>query len=127
MIFVCGRFDILHPGHVYLLKTAESLCDIKEPLHVYINSDASCRKLGKPALMDENDRFLMVHSLKIYDEISLFDETDAREIVRKISPRIWVIGDDHENEDFSNLRCQMFFVKRTEHSSSAIKEKIKCQ
>ena len=135
MIFACGRFDILHPGHIKLLQIAKDLATgTDDNLVIAINSDKSCEALGKPAMMSEHDRMSLITSLSFFDDCvnaTIFNETDAREIVKKNREHesiTWVLGDDHRNEDFSGLKdVQIIFVKRSNHSSSAIKEKMKCQ
>lgn len=122
-VLTCGRFDILHPGHISLFR----YCSTKGmPVFVGINSDESCQALGKPAVMKQTDRFILVSSCKFVSIVFIFSEPDAREMVRSIpvSPKIWIIGEDHKNEDFSNLPCPVEFFPRENYSSSEIKRRI---
>ena len=134
MIFVCGRFDILHPGHVKLLEVAKNLADgMDENLCVYVNSDKSCQDMGKPAIMEQDDRMSLLTSLSILEDVEVssffFDNVDARELVKELKESVsvtWILGDDHKNEDFTGLEdVQIIFVKRSSHSSSALKEKMR--
>jgi rfaE bifunctional protein nucleotidyltransferase chain/domain len=122
-VFVSGCFDVLHRGHLNLLFEAEKFGQV----FVSINSDASIKRLkGKAPLLDEKNRLSIMASLECVSCVYLMDETDARKIVRDIKPKLWVLGDDHKGEDFSDIPCPVAFISRNiePFSSSGIKEKI---
>ena len=122
-VFTCGRFDILHAGHVKLFQ----YCATKGlPVLVGINSDESCKRIGKPAIIGQTDRFILVSSIKFVSIALVFDDTDARDFINSMptKPELWIIGDDHKNEDFSSVSCKVEFFPRDGNSSSKIKEKI---
>ena len=60
--FTNGCFDILHPGHVSLMRQARAACD---RLVVGLNSDASVRRLKGPnrPLNDANSRAIVLAAL----------------------------------------------------------------
>jgi len=92
-VFTNGCFDIIHPGHVDLLKRARSLGD---RLIVGINSDRSVRNIkgeGRP-VFNENARSKILLSLESVDEVHVFDEQTPEELIRKISPDVLVKGGD---------------------------------
>ena len=70
---VNGCYDLLHPGHVSLLRSAAAECD---RLIVAINSDASVRRLKGPArpVQDERSRAYVLGALSAVDLVVLFDE-----------------------------------------------------
>ncbi|MCX6569491.1 MAG: adenylyltransferase/cytidyltransferase family protein, partial [Candidatus Aminicenantes bacterium] len=72
-VFTNGCFDVLHPGHIDLLERARSLGD---RLVVGLNSDASVRALKGPGrpLVPQEERALMLRSLRSVDEVIIFDE-----------------------------------------------------
>ncbi|MEU0489381.1 PfkB family carbohydrate kinase [Nocardiopsis sp. NPDC006139] len=90
-----GCFDILHAGHVELLRYARRLGD---RLVVLLNSDASVRALkgeGRP-VVGEADRARLLAALDCVDGVRIFDDpTPVRELAR-LRPDVWVKGGDYE-------------------------------
>ena len=92
-VFTNGCFDILHPGHVDLLRRARQLGD---RLVVGINSDESVRSIkgsGRP-FMGQDDRKKILESLADVDEVIVFDELTPEDLIRKIRPQVLVKGGD---------------------------------
>lgn len=89
-----GCFDLLHVGHVRILKAAKSLGDI---LIVGINSDDSVRQLKGPArpITEENDRAEILMSLSCVDYVTIFSEDTPVEFLREVKPDIHVKGSDY--------------------------------
>ncbi len=120
-VFVCGCFDILHPGHMTLLQQASRF----GPVVVGLNSDESIEALkGKLPFFNEQERVAMLEGLEYVDQIFVFNATDARDTVRKVCPKLWILGSDHQKEIFDDLPCPVAFVNReiNSYSSSKIKE-----
>ena len=72
IVFTNGCFDLLHPGHVHLLKTSRSFGDL---LVVAINTDSSIRGIkdtGRP-IFSEVERAYMLSSLSCVAHILLFN------------------------------------------------------
>ena len=94
IIFTNGCFDILHIGHVKLLKFAKSLGD---KLIVGVNSDESVRRLKgatRPINTLEN-RIEILQSLNCVDEVVSFDEDTPYNLITNIKPDIIVKGGDY--------------------------------
>jgi D-beta-D-heptose 7-phosphate kinase/D-beta-D-heptose 1-phosphate adenosyltransferase len=94
IVFTNGCFDLLHVGHLRLLKEAKKLGDV---LVVAINSDSSVRALkgeGRP-LISENDRAHIIASLDCVDYVSLFAEDTPLELIKVLKPDILVKGGDY--------------------------------
>jgi len=98
IIFTNGCFDILHIGHIELLKYAKSLGDI---LIVGLNSDKSVKNLkgDKRPINNEQIRKKILESLRYVDEVIIFDEDTPLETIKKIQPHIIVKGGDYKKED----------------------------
>jgi rfaE bifunctional protein kinase chain/domain/rfaE bifunctional protein nucleotidyltransferase chain/domain len=92
-VFTNGCFDVLHPGHVDLLDRARSLGD---RLVVGLNSDASVRALKGPGrpLVPQEERALMLRSLRSVDEVIIFDEPTPARLIEELSPDVLVKGGD---------------------------------
>lgn len=92
-VFTNGCFDILHPGHVEVLKFAKSLGD---KLIVGINSDRAIKliKGDERPINNELVRKTLLESLSYVDEVVIFDDVNTIEIIKKIKPDILVKGEE---------------------------------
>lgn len=94
IVFTNGVFDILHAGHVHLLRRARALGDV---LVVGINSDASARRLKGPnrPVNRELDRLALVGALDAVDYAVLFEDDTPEQLIRAIRPHVHVKGGDY--------------------------------
>ncbi|MGI8477469.1 MAG: D-glycero-beta-D-manno-heptose 1-phosphate adenylyltransferase, partial [Thermomicrobiales bacterium] len=97
VVFTNGVFDILHAGHVQILRRAKALGDV---LVVGINSDASTRRLKGNArpINHERDRLALVAALESVDHAIIFEEDDPAELIRALRPHVHVKGGDYTPE-----------------------------
>lgn len=102
IVFTNGVFDILHAGHVQLLRRARALGDV---LVVGLNSDASTRRLKGPTrpVNRESDRIALVSALDVVDYAVLFDEDTPAELIRAIRPHVHVKGGDYVAESLPEI------------------------
>jgi rfaE bifunctional protein nucleotidyltransferase chain/domain len=93
VVFTNGCFDLLHPGHVDLLKKARAL---GSRLIVGINSDRSVRAIkGSPRpFLDQEARAAILSELRAVDEVRIFDENTPERLIREIQPDVLVKGGD---------------------------------
>jgi D-sedoheptulose 7-phosphate isomerase len=93
MVFTNGCFDLLHPGHVDLLRRARELGD---RLVVGINSDRSVRAIKGPhrPLQSEQQRAAVLAAIRYVDEVIIFDESTPARLIEEIKPDILVKGGD---------------------------------
>ncbi len=95
--FTNGCFDLVHPGHVSLLRQAREACDY---LVVGLNSDASVRRLkgeGRP-VQSEMARAIVLASLASADMVILFEEDTPIRLIEAIRPDVLVKGADYTIE-----------------------------
>jgi D-beta-D-heptose 7-phosphate kinase/D-beta-D-heptose 1-phosphate adenosyltransferase len=81
--FTNGCFDLLHPGHLSVLRHAASVCD---RLIVGLNADASVKRLkgeNRP-INDQATRATMLASLEMVDRVVIFDEDTPAELISEI-------------------------------------------
>lgn len=92
--FTNGCFDLLHPGHISLLRQARAACD---RLIVGLNSDASVKRLKGEArpVQNEQSRAAVLASLADVDMVVLFGEDTPYELIRALHPDILVKGADY--------------------------------
>jgi rfaE bifunctional protein nucleotidyltransferase chain/domain len=91
IVFTNGCFDILHTGHIELLKFSKRLGD---KLIVAINSDDSVRKLkgNDRPINSQDDRKALLESINFVDEVIIFDSESPKQIREQINPNIVVRG-----------------------------------
>jgi rfaE bifunctional protein nucleotidyltransferase chain/domain len=97
-VWTNGCFDILHRGHLEMLKYAKSLGDY---LIVGIDSDAKVKK-DKGEQRPHNcveDRKFALQCISYVDTVVVFDSTEAlSQTIKAINPAIMVIGSDWEGK-----------------------------
>ncbi len=96
IVFTNGCFDLLHAGHISLLRKAKSMGDV---LIVGLNTDRSMRKLkgkGRP-VVPEKDRALVLSSLRDVDYVVFFSEPTPLNLIHTLSPDVLVKGADYKN------------------------------
>lgn len=90
-VFVSGSFNVLHPGHLRLIKFAKSHGD---KLVVGVFSD---KIAGKAAHVSEKLRLDSLKNNKLVDEVILIKDSLIKTIL-KIKPNIIVKGKEHEQK-----------------------------
>ncbi|MBI2623955.1 adenylyltransferase/cytidyltransferase family protein [Candidatus Parcubacteria bacterium] len=113
VVFTNGIFDLLHPGHIYLLKCAKSLGG---KLIVGVNSDRSTRILKGPTrpIYGEQDRKKLVESLGFVDQVIIFDAVKTLPLIQKLKPDVVVKGGEWTAEE----------VRRRDHIPPEIQVKV---
>jgi len=93
-VFTNGCFDILHRGHVELLKQARSLGDL---LIVAVNSDESVRRLKghRRPIVRQEDRTVVLASLECVDYVTVFGEDTPLQVISRLRPDVLVKGSDY--------------------------------
>jgi len=97
IVFTNGCFDILHAGHVRMLREAKRYGDI---LIVGANSDNSVKRLkGKERPINSfYDRAFLLSELKSVDFVAEFEEDIPFNIISKIIPHVLIKGEDYKNK-----------------------------
>jgi len=98
VVFTNGCFDLLHIGHLKLLREAAQLGDV---LVLAINSDESVRRLkgsGRP-LMPQAERAAILAALDCVDAVTIFGEDTPLETLQQVRPDILVKGQDYRLDE----------------------------
>ncbi len=95
--FTNGCFDLLHPGHVSLLRQARAACD---RLVVGLNSDASVRRLKGETrpVQTESARATVMASLASVDLVVIFGEDTPLDLIEQVRPDVLVKGADYTRD-----------------------------
>jgi len=98
IVFTNGCFDLLHPGHIALLRAAAREGD---KLIVGLNSDASVRRLKGPTrpLQDEAARATVIGALRYVDMVVHFGEDTPLETIEALRPDVLVKGADYREDE----------------------------
>lgn len=127
IVFTNGVFDIIHPGHIELLKSARSFGDF---LILALNSDSSVKKIkgNKRPIFSLEERIKILSSIIYVDLIVSFEEETPYEVIKFLKPDILVKGGDYKIEDVVGRE----FVKEVKivpylqgYSTTKIIERIK--
>ena len=129
-VFTNGCFDIIHPGHVDLLRRARAL---GTKLIVGINSDSSVRRIKgdlRP-FFSQSERAKILESLKYVDEVRIFDDPTPENLIKELKPDVLVKGGDWQKNEIIGAAFveenggQVYSLPLLEgFSSSRIVEKI---
>jgi len=93
IVFTNGCFDIVHKGHIELLKLCRQQGHI---VVVGLNSDSSVKAIKGPErpINNQYDRAAVLAALESVDYITIFDEPSVLSLVKKIKPDVLVKGAD---------------------------------
>ena len=92
--FTNGCFDLVHPGHLSLIRQARASCD---RLILGLNSDASVKRLkgeNRPA-QGELARAMVLASMADVDMVVIFEEDTPIDLIQSILPDVLVKGADY--------------------------------
>jgi D-beta-D-heptose 7-phosphate kinase/D-beta-D-heptose 1-phosphate adenosyltransferase len=93
VVFTNGCFDLIHRGHLHMLRQAKAQGDL---LIVALNSDASVKALkgeDRP-VMTEADRVELIAALEMVDYVVVYDEPDPYRVITAIKPNVLAKGGD---------------------------------
>jgi len=130
-IWVNGCFDILHTGHIDLLKFAKTYDGNKNQLIVGIDSNERVKMLkgdSRP-INDQFTRAKMLGAIKWVDSVVIFNNDDEmRHFITKFEIDYLIIGDQYKDKLIIGAECAKFgviYYPTDERSSTNIIEKIK--
>ncbi len=91
--FTCGAFDLLHAGHVLMLKEVRAQCDY---LIVGLHTDPSVERPEKNKPVETvEERMIRLEGCKYVDEIVTYEtEEDLYNLLKKLKPDVRFIGAD---------------------------------
>lgn len=123
-VITYGTFDLLHIGHVHLLRRARELGD---HLTVAVSTDQFNEGKGKKTILPFAERLEIVRSLRYVDEVVPESSWEQKvDDVRRLQIDVFAIGADWAGKfDFLKPLCQVVYLPRTpDVSSSQLKAEL---
>src|SRR5258708_2766842 len=129
---VASAFDLLHAGHVLMLKDAKAHCDhLVAGLQIDPSiTEASYRgKKKPPPILSLSERRIILESIKYIDEIFVYvDEPDLYEHIKNLGPHVRILGSDWKEKHATGqeLADEIYYHERDHnYSTSNLKRRIK--
>ena len=124
--FTCGAWDLLHAGHVVMLKQARQNCDHSI---VGLQTDPSIDRQEKnQPVQSVYERFVQVSALRDVDEVVPYDtEQSLIDLLESTSIDVRFIGEDYKDKSFTGdyLPIKIFYTNRKHSfSSSGLRERV---
>ena len=123
-VITYGTFDLLHPGHINLLRRAK---DLGDELYVGLSTDEFNQMKGKTAVLTYEQRKTVLEAIRYVDHV--FPESNWKQKtsdIKKYEINCFVMGDDWKGKfDFLKDYCTVVYLPRTtDISTTYIKQKI---
>ena len=126
-----STFDLLHAGHVSMLREAKSQCDY---LIAALQVDPSLDRSEKnPPVQTIVERQAQLHAVKYVDEVVVYcTESDLLDIINMYPIDVRILGEEYRLKDFTgkdecrNRGIQIYFNKRDHRFSSSDLRKRVC-
>ena len=129
--FTCSTFDLLHAGHVQMLREAKDQCDY---LICGLQVDPSIdRKEKNSPVQTIVERYSQLHACRYVDEIIPYQtEKDLEDILTMYHIDIRILGEEYREKDFTGKNiCKgrnvdLYFNKRDHRfSTTDLRNRVK--
>ena len=122
-----STFDLLHAGHILMLKEAKSVCDY---LIVALQVDPTIDRPEKnKPIQSYYERWVQLSAVKYVDEVIPYaTEEELRTILQNYEIDIRILGDEYYDRYFTgnDLQMEYHYNKRTHgYSSTELRNRIK--
>lgn len=122
--FTCSTFDLLHSGHVAMLREAKSQCD---HLIVGLQIDPTIDRSEKnKPIQTIVERYVQLAAVQYVDEIVVYEtEQDLIDILEMFPINVRILGEEYKNKDFTGRETckkrgiQLYFNKRDHRFSTS--------
>lgn len=125
--FVCGAFDLLHPGHILMFKESQRCCGY---LVVGLQVDPSIDRRDKNSpIQSYEERFIQLDAIKYVSEIIKYEtDEDLLKILTGLKPHIRILGSDWRfkgGDIIGALLSPIHWHERDhEYSTTALRKRI---
>ncbi|CAD2075358.1 glycerol-3-phosphate cytidylyltransferase [Phocicoccus schoeneichii] len=126
IIITYGTYDLLHKGHLNLLRRAKELGDY---LIVGLSTDEFNKVKNKKAYYNYSQRKQLLEALRFVDEVipEVSDKEQKLNDIKKYNVHTFVMGDDWRGAyDYLKEFCDVKYLPRTPNiSTTRIKKDLK--
>lgn len=128
--FTASAFDLLHAGHISMLREAKSQCDY---LICGLHVDPSLDRIEKNTpVQSVVERYTQLSAVKYVDEVVPYlYEHELKEILTSYGINVRILGEEYKDVDFTGrelcdrLGIQLYFNKRDHsYSSSDLRKRV---
>ena len=128
--FTCSAFDLLHAGHIQMLRDAKSQCDhLICGLQVDPAMDRNTKNSPAQTLVE---RYIQLAAVKYVDEIIPYEsENDSNDILEMLPINVRILGEEYKQKDFTGKDVcrrrgiELYFNKRDHRfSTSSLRKRI---
>ena len=124
--FTCGAFDLLHAGHIVMLKEAKDNCDY---LIVGLQTDPSIDRSDKnKPVQSIYERFIQLNAIQYVDEVIPYDtERSLKDLLESTPIDIRFLGEDYKDNTFTgdDLSVKIYYTNRKHSfSTSRLRKRI---
>lgn len=124
--FTCGAFDLMHVGHMLMLREAKEQCD-HLVVGLHINPSVERPEKNKP-VMSVEERMEMLKGCRYVDEMVLYKtEADLLGILQRMEIDVRIIGEDWLGKPYTGheLRIPVYFNSRNhEFSTTNLRRRV---
>ena len=122
--FTCSTFDLLHAGHVMMLREAKTVCDY---LIVGLQTDPAIDRPEKNSPVQTLvERYIQLQAIEYVDEIVPYQtEQDLEDILNMFPINVRILGEEYKNGKFtgraicSKRGIELYYNKRDHRFSSS--------
>lgn len=116
-VITYGTFDLLHTGHINILRRAKDLGDY---LIVAVSSDEFNVIKEKKAYYSFKERKAIIEAIRYVDEVIPEDNWEQKKTdIKNHNIDIFVMGEDWDSKfDFLKDQCEVIYLPRTEGIST---------
>lgn len=127
--FTCSTFDLLHTGHILMLKEAKTLCSY---LIVGLQVDPTIdRKEKNQPVQSITERYIQLKAVKYVDEIIPYStEQDLINLLLALPINIRILGEEYKNKPFTgndipgHIDICYFNKRRHKFSTSELRNRV---
>lgn len=124
--FTCGCFDLLHYGHLLMLKDGKNNYD---KLIIGLQTDPTIDRPNKNRpIQSMEERLFMLESIKYVDDIIIYStEEELYNLIKELNPDGRILGTDYLDKSFTgdDLNIPIYWHNRNhDYSSTNLRKRV---